>query len=58
MNLRLRLAIYSPWTVTSAVAVTVDGGESIVDWQVYSPPWNVCRGLNERVRVVLEPVVL
>ena len=54
----MRLAIYSPWTVTSAVAVTVDGGESIVDWQVYSPPWNVCRGLNERVRVVLEPVVL
>ena len=40
------------------VAVTVDGGESIVDWQMYCPPCDVCRGLNERVRVVLEPVVL
>ena len=58
MNLRLRLAIYSPWTVTSAVAFTVDAGVSIVDWQVYSPPCDVCRGLNERVRVVVEPVVL
>ena len=40
------------------MAVTVDGGVLIVDWQVYCPPWDVCRGLNERVRVVVEPVVL
>ena len=49
---------YSLWTVTFLVAFTVDAGVSIVDWQVYSPPCDVCRGLNERVRVVLEPVVL
>ena len=58
MDLRLRLAIYSPWTVTSAVAFTVDGGVPIVDWQVYCPPCTVCRRLNERVRVVVELVVL
>ena len=40
------------------LAFTVDGGVPIVDWQVYSPPCDVCRGLNERVRVVVEPVVL
>ena len=40
------------------VAITVDAGESIVDWQVYSPPWDVLRGLKESVRVVVEPVVL
>ena len=40
------------------MAFTVDAGESIVDWQVYSPLWDVLRGLKERVRVVLEPVVL
>ena len=34
------------------VAITVDGGVSVVDWQVYCPPCDVCRGLNERVRVV------
>ena len=39
-------------------AVTVDGGVPVVDWQVYCPPCDVCRGLNERVRVVVEPVVL
>ena len=54
----MRLTIYSPWTVTSVVAFPVDGGVSVVDWQVYCPPWDVCRGLNERVRVVVEPVVL
>ena len=40
------------------VAFTVDAGESIVDRQVYCPPWDVLRGLNERVRVVVELVVL
>ena len=50
--------LHSPWTVTFLVAFTVDGGVSVVDWQVYCPPWDVCRGLNERVRVVVEPVVL
>ena len=48
----------SPWTVTFLVAFTVDGGVSIFDWQVYCPPWDVCRGLNERVRVLVEWVVL
>ena len=48
--------IHSLWTVTFLVAVTVDAGVSIVDWQVYCPPWDVCRGLNERMRVVVEPV--
>ena len=48
----------SPWTVTSVVAFTVDGGVLVVDWQMYCPPWDVCRGLNERVRVVVESVVL
>ena len=37
---------------------TVDGGVPIVDWQVYSLPCDVLRGLNERVRVVVELVVL
>ena len=50
--------LHSPWTVTFLVANTVDAGVSVIDWQVYCPPWDVCRGLNERVRVVLEPVVL
>ena len=50
--------LHSPWTVIFLVAVTVDGGVSVVDWQVYCPPCDVCRGLNERVRVVVEPVVL
>ena len=49
--------LHSPWTVTFLVAVTVDAGVSIVDWQVYCPPLDVCRGLNERVRVVVELVV-
>ena len=49
---------YLPWTVTFLVAFTVDGGVSVVDWQVYCPPWDVRRGLNERVRVVVEPVLL
>ena len=40
------------------MAFTVDGGVSVVDWQVYCPPWDVCRGLKERVRVVVEPVFL
>ena len=48
----------SPWTVTFLVAFTVDEGVSIVDRQVYCRPWDVCRGLNERVRVVVESVVL
>ena len=50
--------IYLPWRVIFLVAVTVDGGVSVVDWQAYCPPWDVCRGLNERVRMVVEPVVL
>ena len=50
--------IHSPWTVTFVVAVTVDEGMSIVDWQVYCPPWDVCRGLDERVRMVVEPLAL
>ena len=50
--------VYLPWTVAFLVAVTVVGGVSVVDWQVYCPPWDVCRRLNERVRVVVEPVVL
>ena len=49
--------IYIPWTVTFLVAFTVDGGVSIFDWQVYCSPWDVCRGLNERVRIVVELVV-
>ena len=49
---------YLPWTVTFFVAFAVDAGVSVVDWQVYSPPWDVCSELNERVRVVVEPVVL
>ena len=49
--------IYQPWTVTFLVAFTVDGGVSIFDWQVYCPPWDVLRGLNERVRIVVELVV-
>ena len=52
------ICTHSPWTVTSVVAFTVDGGVSVVDWQVYCPPCDVCRGLNERVRVVVELVVL
>ena len=48
----------SPWTVTFFMTVTVDAGASIVDWQMYCPPYDVCRGLNERVRVVVESVVL
>ena len=40
------------------MAFTVDAGESIVDWQVYSPPWDVYRGLNERVRLVVELLFL
>ena len=39
------------------VAITVDGDVPINDWQVYCPPWDVCKGLNERVRVVVELVV-
>ena len=54
----MRLALHSPWTVTFLVAVTVDGGVAVVDWQAYCPPWDVCRGLKERVRMVVEPVVL
>ena len=54
----VRISIHSPRTVTFLMAVTVDAGVSIVDWQVYCPPCDVCRGLNERVRVVIEPVVL
>ena len=51
--------VNSPWTVTFLVAFTVDGGVLVVDWQVYCLPWDVTRGLNERVRmVVFEPVVL
>ena len=52
------ICTHSPWTVTSVVAFTVDEGVSVVDWQVYCPPCDVCRGLNERVRVVVELVVL
>ena len=56
------IPIYLPWTVTLLVAVTVDAGVSIFDWQVYCPPCDVYRGLNERVRVevesLVEPVVL
>ena len=52
------LSIHSPWTVTFLVAFTVDAGAPIIDWQVYCPPCDVCRGLKERVRVVVEPVVL
>ena len=37
---------------------TVDAGVSVVDRQVYCPLWDVLRGLNERVRVVVESVVL
>ena len=40
------------------MTVTGDAGVSTVDWQMYCPPYDVCRGLNERVRVVVEPVVL
>ena len=40
------------------MAVTVDGGVLVIDRQVYCPPWDVCRGLNERVRMVVEPVIL
>ena len=40
------------------MAFTVDGGVLVVDWQVYCPPCDLCRGLNERVRVVVELVVL
>ena len=50
--------IHLPWTVTFLVAFTVDGGVAVVDWQVYCPPLDVCRGLNERVRMVVESVVL
>ena len=39
------------------VAFTVNAGMSVVDLQVYSPPWDVLSGLNERVRMVVEPVV-
>ena len=52
------ICTHSPWTVTSVVAFTVDGGVLVVDWQVYCPPCDLCRGLNERVRVVVELVVL
>ena len=59
VKVRMSATVYLPWTVTFLVAVTVDAGVSVVDWQVYCPPWDVCRGLNERVRrVVVEPVVL
>ena len=49
---------YSPWTDKFLVAFTVDGGVLVIDQQVYCPPWDVCRGLNERVRMVVELVVL
>ena len=55
---RCYISIHSPWTVTFLVAVTVDAGVSIFDWQVYCPPWDVLKGSNERVRVVIELVVL
>ena len=48
----------SPWIVTFLMTVTVDAGVSIVDWQMYCPPYDMCRKLNERVRVVVEPVVI
>ena len=57
VKVRMSVIVYLPWTVTFLVAVTVDAGVPIVDWQVYCPPWDVRRGLNERVRVVIEPVV-
>ena len=56
--MRLDKHTHLPWTVTFLVAVTVDEGVSVVDWQVYCPPWDVYRGLNERVRMVVEPAVL
>ena len=56
--MRMSATVYLPWTVTFLVAVTVDAGVSVVEWQVYCPPCDVCRGLNERMRVVVEPVVL
>ena len=52
------ICTHSPWTVTSVVAFTVNSGVLVADWQMYSPPWDVCRGLKESVRVVVEPVVL
>ena len=51
-------SIHSLWTVTFLVAVTVDEGVAVVDRQVYCPPWDVCRGLNEIVRMVVEPLDL
>ena len=49
---------YLPWIVTFLVAFTVEAGAPIIDRQVYCPPCDVCRGLKESVRVVVEPVVL
>ena len=49
---------YLPWTVTFLVAFTVEAGVPIIDWQMYCPPCDVCRVLKERVRVVVETVVL
>ena len=58
MSCYICISIHSPWTVTFLMAVTVDGDLPAVDWQVYCSPWDVCRGLNERVRMVVELVVL
>ena len=44
-------------TVTFHVSVRVTPVVSAIAWQVYSPPWDVRRRLNVRVRVVMVPDV-
>ena len=44
-------------TVTSLVEFCVDEASFTSDWQVYGPPWEVERGLNVRVRVVVLPAL-
>ena len=44
-------------TVTSLVEFRVDEASITSDWQVYGPPWEVERGLNVRVRIVMLPVL-
>ena len=56
--LHVYIRTHSLWIVTSVVAFSVNSGVLVVDRQVYCPPWDVCRELNVRVRVVVKPVVL
>ena len=44
-------------TVTFLVEFCVDEASFTSDWQVYGPPWEVERGLNVRVRVVMLPAL-